>query len=170
MRKTVLSVLAGLALCSTATAAVITTNARAEQPARKPVMIAQAGGQRGAEMGRERQPSCSDIVADKTDDMAWLERSLSLTAAQAPLFARWKQVGLDIARRHQGECTAHQRNGTRPPSLLDGIAEEEAMLRARLADLQTERPVLEAFYRALSPSQRSMLEQQGGPDTPPQQR
>ena len=87
MRKTVLSVLAGLALCSTATAAVITTNARAEQPARKPVMIAQAGGQRGAEMDRERQPRCSDIVADKADDMAWLERSLSLTGAQAPLFA-----------------------------------------------------------------------------------
>jgi len=79
-------------------------------------------------------------------------------------------VGLDIARRHQGECTAHQRNAGRPPSLLDGIAEEEAMLRARLADLQTERPVLEAFYRALTQSQRSLLEQQSGPEGPPQQR
>jgi hypothetical protein len=61
---------ASLALCSTATAAVITTNARAEQPARKPVMIAQAGSQRDADMDRERQPRCRDIVADKADDMA----------------------------------------------------------------------------------------------------
>ncbi len=44
------------------------------------------------------------------------------------------------------------------------------MLRARLADLQTERPGLEAFYRALTQSQRSLLEQQSGPEGPPQQR
>jgi len=167
MRRTVLSILAATALCSTATAAVITSNARAEQPARKPMMIAQAGSPRGPEMDRERQPSCSDISADKMEEMRWLESRLSLTSAQAPLFARWRQVALDIARRNQAECTAHQRNAGRPPSLLDGIAEEEAMLRGRLADLQTERPVLEAFYRALTQSQRNMLEQQGDAPPPP---
>ena len=159
MRKTVLFLFAGLALCSTATAAVITTSTRADQPARKPMMIAQAGGPRDPQMDRERQPSCSDISADKQEEMRWLESHLSLTSAQAPLFARWRQVALDIARRHQAECSAHQRDAVRAPSLLDGIAEEEAMLRGRLADLQTERPVLEAFYRALSPSQRNLLEQ-----------
>jgi hypothetical protein len=70
---------------------------------------------------------------------------------------------MDIARRNQGECIAHQRNAARPPSLLDGIAQEEAMLRGRLADLQTERPVLEAFYRSLSPGQRDQLERQEEP-------
>ena len=159
MRKTVLFLFAGLALCSTATAAVITTSTRADQPARKPMMIAQAGGPRDPQMDRERQPSCSDISADKQEEMRWLESHLSLTSAQAPLFARWRQVALDIARRNQAECSAHQRDAVRAPSLLDGIAEEEAMLRGRLADLQTERPVLEAFYRALSPSQRNLLEQ-----------
>ena len=167
MRRTVLSILAATALCSTATAAVITSNARAEQPARKPMMIAQAGSPRGPEMDRERQPSCSDISADKMEEMRWLESRLSLTSAQAPLFARCRQVALDIARRNHAECTAHQRNSARPPSLLDGIAEEEAMLRGRLADLQTERPVLEAFYRALTQSQRNMLEQQGDAPSPP---
>ena len=44
------------------------------------------------------------------------------------------------------------------------------MLRGRLADLQTERPVLEAFYRSLSPGQRNQLEQQGGQDEPPPRR
>jgi hypothetical protein len=167
MRMTVLSLLAGLALCSTATAAVMTSNSRAEQPARKPMMIAQAGSPRDPQMDRERQPSCSDISADKQEDMRWLESRLSLTQAQAPLFARWRQVALDIARRNQAECTAHQRNASRAPSLPDGLAEEEAMLRGRLADLQTERPVLEAFYRALTQSQRNMLEQQGGEGAPP---
>ena len=81
MRMTVLSLLAGLALCSTATAAVITSNVRAEQPARKPMMIAQAGGPRDPQMDRERQPSCSDISADKQEEMRWLESRLSLLAA-----------------------------------------------------------------------------------------
>jgi len=159
MRKIVLPMAAVLTVCGAATALIATT-AHAEQPVRKPMMLAQAGGPRGGEMDRERQPSCSDITADKTEEMRWLESRLSLTSAQAPLFARWRQVAMDIARRNQSECTAHQRNAGRPPSLLDGIAEEETMLRARLADLQTERPVLEAFYRSLSPGQRDMLERQ----------
>ena len=170
MRKIVLPMAAVLTLCGAATALIATT-AHAEQPGvRKPMMIAQAGPPRGQEMDRERQPSCSDITADKTEEMRWLESRLSLTANQAPLFSRWRQVAMDIARRHQAECIAHQRNASRPPSLLDGIAEEEAMLRGRLTDLQAERPVLEAFYRSLTPGQRDQLERQEEPSGPPTRR
>ena len=170
MRKMILSMATALTLCGAATALIATT-AHAEQPsARKPVLLAQAGPPRGQDMDRERQPSCSDITTDKQEEMRWLESRLSLTGAQAPLFARWRQVALDIARRNQSECTAYQRNAGRAPSLLESIAEEETMLRGRLADLQTERPVLEAFYRSLSPGQRNQLEQQGGQDEPPPRR
>ncbi len=164
MRKILFSVAGCLAVCGAATA-FVGADAHAEQTARKPVLLAQAGGPRGQDMDRERQPSCSDITADKQDEMRWLESRLSLTGAQQPLFSRWRQVALDIARRNQNECIAHQRNANRAPSLIDGIAEEEAMLRGRLADLQAERPALEAFYRSLSPGQRNQLEQQGGPDS-----
>ena len=44
------------------------------------------------------------------------------------------------------------------------------MLRGRLADLQTERPVLEAFYRSLTPGQRDQLERQEEPSGPPMRR
>ena len=165
MRKILLSMAGCLAVYGAATA-LTGTDAHAEQPARKPVLLAQAGGPRGQDMDRERQPSCSDITADKQEEMRWLESRLSLTGAQAPLFSRWRQVAMDIARRNQNECTAHQRNANRAPSLLDGIAEEESMLRGRLADLQAERPVLESFYRSLTPGQRNQLEQQGDQDGP----
>ena len=166
MRKIIVPAVAALTLCGAATALIATT-AHAEQvSARKPVLLAQAGPPRGQDMDRERQPSCSDITTDKQEEMRWVESRLSLTGTQAPLFARWRQVALDIARRNQSECTAHQRNANRAPSLLDGIAEEETMLRGRLADLQAERPVLEAFYRSLSPGQRSQLEQQDNQDGP----
>ena len=165
MRRTLLPMVACLALSATATAALI-VNAQAEQATRRPVMVAQAGAPR-APMDRGREPSCSDIYADRAGEMAYLESRLSLNANQAPLFARWKQVALDIARRNQADCTAYQRNANRMPTLLDGLAEEENMLKNRLSDLQQERPVLEAFYRALSPSQRDQLERQ---DSGPQQR
>jgi hypothetical protein len=165
MRKIVFSAAGCLAIYGAATA-FTGADAHAEQTARKPVLLAQAGPPRGQDMNRERQPSCSDITADKQEEMRWLESRLSLTGAQQPLFARWRQVAMDIARRNQSECTAHQRNANRAPSLIDGIAEEEAMLRGRLADLQAERPVLEAFYRSLSPGQRSQLEQQDNDNGP----
>lgn len=166
MRRTLLPMIACLALSATATGALI-VNAQAEQAVRKPVMVAQAP--RNAPppgMDRGREPSCSDIYADRADEMAYLESRLSLTGNQAPLFARWKQVALDIARRNQADCTAYQRNANRAPSLLDGLAEEEKMLRSRLSDLQQERPAVEALYHALSPSQRDQLERQ---DNGPQQ-
>ena len=167
MRKTLLPMVACLALSATATAALI-VNAQAEQAVRKPVMLAQAPRNTPPPgMDRGREPSCSDIYADRADDMAYLESRLSLTGNQAPLFARWKQVTLDIARRNQADCTAYQRNAGRTPSLLDGLAEEENMLKSRLSDLQQERPVLEALYRSLSPSQRNQLERQD--NSPPQQ-
>ena len=43
MRKALLPMIASLALCGAATAALIATNARAEQSGRKPVMLALAG-------------------------------------------------------------------------------------------------------------------------------
>lgn len=168
MRKTLLPMVACLALSATATATLI-VNAQAEQAVRRPVMLAQAPRNAPPQgMDRGREPSCSDIYADRADEMAYLESRLSLTGNQAPLFARWKQVALDVARRNQADCTAYQRNAGRTPSLLDGLAEEEKMLRNRLSDLQQERPAVEALYHALSPSQRDQLERQD--NGPPQQR
>jgi hypothetical protein len=167
MRKTLVPMVACLALSATATAALI-VNAQAEQAVRRPVMVAQAPRNApppGMDGGRE--PSCSDIYTDRADEMAYLESRLSLTGNQAPLFARWKQVALDIARRNQADCTAYQRNANRSPTLLEGLADEETMLKSRLSDLQQERPVLEAFYRSLSPSQRDQFERQ---DSGPPQR
>jgi hypothetical protein len=157
-----------LALSATATATLI-VNAQAEQTTRRPVMVAQAPRNAPPSgMDRGREPSCSDIYADRAGEMAYLESRLSLNGNQAALFARWKQVALDIARRNQADCTAYQRNANRTPTLLDGLADEETMLKNRLSDLQQERPAVEALYRALSPSQRDQLERQdSGPSQPP---
>lgn len=178
---------ASLALCGAATAALIATNASAaqsgDQSGRKPVMIAlmtpgsldkptaAAPGDDGAstaphqrimrDLGARRAQICKDLYARKVGDMAFLETKLSLTASQAPLFARWKQASLDIAKQHQGDCEAPEHaRGTRP-SMVDRLTMEEDLLKKRLADIQAERPSLTALYNSLTPAQKEELGHNG---------
>lgn len=181
MRKALLPMLASLALCGAATVALIATNARAEQQSvHRPVMIAletatpgkvtaappadsgqPAGPQdtQGAMMGPRRGQICRDLYAGKVGELAFLEAKLSLDAKQAPLFARWKQASLDIAKQHESECAGKtdRRADLRHPSVVDRMSLEEDMLKRRLADIEAERPALTALYNALTPAQKEEL-------------
>jgi hypothetical protein len=174
MRKSLLTLLVSLALCGAAMAAIIATNARA-QGAHKPAMVAMVPGlqlaandsahgtmMRGgamrmpppAEMAARRKQMCREFYAHTAGGLAYTEAKLDLTAAQQPLFARWKTVKLDIAKRREGACDAGRRDAARPGP-VDRMARREARLKRRLADLDNERPVLEAFYNALTPAQKT---------------
>jgi len=123
-------------------------------------------GKMGERFRAHMAQMCKDIYAHKVGEMAFLETKLALTPAQAPAFGRWKQVSLDIAQRHSGECSsrtakfgekmAARKAGTRP-SVIDRLAREEDRLKGELADLQAERPVMEALYNTLTPEQRNEL-------------
>jgi hypothetical protein len=171
MRKALLPMIASLALCGAATAALIATNASAAQTARRPAMIAQFAPQDGAgpraeggppgmpdrmmDRGARRGQMCQDMYAHKAGELAFLEAKLSLTATQEPLFAHWKQASLDVAKRHEGDCATreHREPGQRR-DLMARLNMEETMLKRRLADLDAERPSLTAFYAALDPAQK----------------
>lgn len=175
MRKALFPMVASLALCGAATAALLATNARAEQGARKPVMIALVTPEKGnalaaprAEGGglpdvREdmaeprREQVCKVLYARKAGELAFLEANLSLSANQAPLFARWKQASLDVAKQHESDCSGRKRpkeaRGQRF-NVVDRLALEEDLLKRRLLDIQAERPALTALYAALTPAQK----------------
>jgi hypothetical protein len=165
---------ASLALCGAATIALIATTARAQPAPRKPVMMALVSsadlvshlaappveGGPSSDMipgGARREQICQEIYAHKVGQMAYLEAKFALTPAQAPLFARWKTAALDVARAHQKDCAAHERPDQQAaaPNLIDRLGEEEKMLKRRLADIQTERPALAAFYDSLTPAQKA---------------
>jgi len=173
MRKAIFPMVASLALCGAAIAALLATNARAEQGVRKPVMIAlvtpdktdtmAAPRTQGAPDGREamaeprREQVCKVLYARKAGELAFLEANLSLSANQAPLFARWRQASLDVAKQHEGDCSGRKRpkeaRGQRL-TVVDRLALEEDLLKRRLSDIQTERPALTALYAALTPAQK----------------
>jgi len=173
MRKALLPALASLLICGTATAAMIASNAHADQSNHRPVMLMVAQNQasdvepeagpppppgmdRRMMRGAERGQFCQDMYARKAGEMAFLEAKLQLNASQQPLFARWKGVNLDVAKRREGECSGRMqkaRTGQRP-DVMQRLDREETMLKTRLADIQSERPALNALYGALNPTQK----------------
>jgi len=179
MRKALFPMVASLALCGAATAALVATNARAEQGGRKPVMIALVTPDKGGAMAapraeggpppdmREaageprREQVCKFLYARKAGELAFLEAKLSLSANQAPLYARWKQASLDVAKQHEGDCAGRKPREARGRqlSMVDRLAMEEDLLKRRLADIEAERPALTALFAALTPAQRQEFSQ-----------
>jgi len=175
MRKALFPMIASLALCGTATAALIVTKAHADQASHRPLMVAAlTTPDDAASVSRPTPPPdmlraapspqmrakrraqfCTDMYARNVGKLAFLETKLSLTSAQSPLFARWKDASLDIAKRREGECTTRERpERAEHASIVDRMTMEEKLLKQRLADIDAERPALAALYGALTPSQK----------------
>lgn len=176
MRKALIPMFASLALCGAATVALVATNARAQTSPRKPMMVAQVGP--GAMMVQNSSPPsdardmrtmhvpsaaeikqmCEDRYAREVGRMAYLETRLDLNQAERPLFARWKEVKLDIAKRRNADCGQPMtRDDRRMDNPATRMGREADMLKKHLADLDAERPVLAALYDALTLGQREIL-------------
>jgi hypothetical protein len=209
MRKALIPMFASLALAGAAATAMVISSAHAQPGPHKPLMVAMTATP-GLEMAANDTPPgdarplrglgrpapgdiaarikqmCQDQVARQTGQLAYLETKLNLTAAEQPLFQRWKEARLGIARRHADQCAqrparqaaqapqgqtsqgqASQRQAARTarPGPADRMAREEDRLKLRLADIEAERPALEAFTNALSPEQKMelMRGEMGGP-------
>jgi LTXXQ motif family protein len=174
MRKALIPMLASLALCGAAATALIASNARAQANPRKPAMVALVSPDKLAQnmpQGRRamRMPSatdmtqrmkqmCEDGYAREVGRMAYLETRLNLTQPQQPLFARWKEAKLGIAKRRSADCSQMAASPPQTmPSPVDRLSREEDRLKKRIADIDAERPALTALYNALTPEQRQDL-------------
>lgn len=174
MRKALIPMLASLALCGAGTAALIATNGRALANSRKPVMVALLGDMMTAQNLPDTPPAsnastspdfapdprqfCDDRYAGEVGRMAYLETRLHLTDAEQPLFAHWRDVHLDIAKRRAADCSA--RIGKFAQDIADPVEQmrtEEKVLRQRVADIDVERPVFSTLYATLAPDQRRTL-------------
>lgn len=103
---------------------------------------------------------CEDHQARTAAKLAYVENKLTLTDAQKPLFAKWRQAVLDNAGKQKTACLADASKAHDPkappamPSVLDHEQREETLLKARLQMLESTRPALEAFYNSLTEAQK----------------
>lgn len=172
-----------LMLCGAAAAAILATNAAAQAPARNPVQLAQTNdaGRASARAFNRPAPAqrqafraefCQEAYARAAGRFAYLEARLNLTAAQTSAFARWRDLRLAAAKRRAADCAGRpvaqgsmpQGRGARgaAASPVERLGREEARLQRRLADIQAERPALEALYNSLNAGQRRTLAQERG--------
>jgi len=182
MRKALLPMFVSLALCGGATAALVMSSAHAQTAQHKPVMVAalvspamqmaanmpadpppRAMPSR-AEMAAHFKQMCQDRYAWAAGRLAFLEVKLDLTAAQQPLFQRWRAVRLGIAKHRADDCAARPlpdrkagRKAARP-SPVERLTRQEDRLKQRIADIDAERPALEALYNSLSAAQKETLD------------
>jgi hypothetical protein len=169
MRKAVVPLLASLLLCGAATGALVATGAQAQTEIRNPVMLAQNTETPPVNMGRMHRFSpadmaafhkqrCEDGYARAVGRMAYLETRLNLTGQQQSLFSAWRSVRLGIAKHRADACAARDISQARQQvSPVDRMARMEDRLKARIADLDAERPAFAALYGALSPEQQKAL-------------
>jgi hypothetical protein len=176
MRKALIPMLASLALCGAGTAALIASNGRAQASPRKPVMVALLGDPLMAQNLLDTSPNardtssgasrdfapdprqfCDERYAGEVGRMAYLETRLHLSDAEQPLFANWKEVRLDSAKRQAADCAARTGAVRDRADPVARMSREEAMLKQRIADLDAERPAFSALYAALAPDQRQTL-------------
>src|SRR5690242_4371095 len=178
MPKALLLVAACLLLCGFAAAAFIATSARAQSsPQTMPVMVAQTGAPHldiatpAAGSGAPPEAATWEPRARLGDEgsaraagrLAYLQARLDLTSAQTPLFERWKNARLAAARRMKEKCDARMNPDRRAQALtpVQRLAREEAMLKARLADIGAERPALLALYGSLTDQQKARFDDGG---------
>ena len=169
MRKAVVPLLASLLLYGAATGALVATGAQAQTETRNPVMLAQNAQTPPANMGRMHRfnpadmaafhkQRCEDGYARSVGRMAYLETRLNLTGSQQSLFSTWRSVRLGIAKHRADACAARDiSQGRQQMSPVDRMARMEDRLKARIADLDAERPAFAALYGALSPDQQKAL-------------
>lgn len=174
--------LASLALSGAAITALVGSTANAQPETRNPVMMQIAQNDRSdgppprdlrrgnpGDMAARMKQMCQDRYAHEAANVTYLQTRLQLTASQQSAFQRWSQAKLGIARRQADTCADRPLpDRTRAQGQMPGPGEimsrEEDRLKQRLADIQAERPALEALYNALSPQQRVELVRAGRQD------
>jgi len=102
---------------------------------------------------------CLNGIAVEAGLHAYMAAKLTLTAAQESLWQRVEAAykkGADARRQICDRLPATA--DTPPPTLTAAIGAERDLLTARVAELQEVQPAMSAFYEALSPEQRSVID------------
>lgn len=101
---------------------------------------------------------CKEGFAREAGFLAYTGAKLELTAAQQPLWDKYRQAMLDSGAKQRQVCLDATSASPSGVTALERRDRMEKILTARLDALHATRPALEALYQAMSPEQRALLD------------
>jgi hypothetical protein len=110
------------------------------------------------EMAAWHSQKCKDRYARAAGRLAYLEAALSLTDAQRGAYDNWRDAILSSAKARSDACLARTPDQADEHDVLARTARMQKMLEAKLDELRSQRPALEALYQSLTPDQRKLLD------------
>jgi hypothetical protein len=120
------------------------------------------GWMHGGWMHRMRlspQQRCEERLAKRAGMVAYVVAKLNLTADQRPLLDKLQGVLQANADKERQLCATLKPLAERgQETVLDRMNRREQFLTARLQALQQTKPALQAFYQAMTPEQKAIID------------
>ncbi|WP_245986386.1 Spy/CpxP family protein refolding chaperone [Azospirillum thermophilum] len=118
-----------------------------------PVLAQNGPGGPGPGPGRHFAMMCEDQDARLAGMLAFAEKKLAITDQQRPAWTRFADTARNSHKPMQDLC-AKLKDQPMPTALPQRMERMEAMMQARLAQIQQVRPALTELYAQLTPSSR----------------
>jgi len=101
---------------------------------------------------------CRERYARRAGSLGYLQAKLDLTDAQRPLWDKYQQAVLDVAKKQRQTCLDNVGTKLSDMTMLDRRQRMEQMLKAALDGLQATDQPLQALYQALTPEQHQVMD------------
>ena len=119
--------------------------------------FAQSTGTTVQPLGDPVKEDCSEDLAGLMGHLSYLETKLDLTEQQRPLWTAWRDAVVAGQREDQAECLRDTAAGD--PNIVDRMDDTAKDLAAKAAHIRAAQAPLVAFYGALTPAQKALLDQ-----------
>jgi hypothetical protein len=111
-------------------------------------------------MVREFSPKafCEDRIARRIGQRAYLKAKLDLKPDQMPAWDAFQKAADEASAKEKARCATLPTEMKEPPTLIQRLDRQEAMMKTRSESIQAVKPSLTALYDKLSPEQKAVLD------------
>lgn len=105
---------------------------------------------------------CSNQVARRIGNRAYLKARLDLKPEQVPLWNTFEKAADDQSAKDKARCAGLPAEIKTPPTYIERMTMREDFMKARIASIEAVKPSLTALYAALTPEQKALFDKPTG--------
>jgi len=101
---------------------------------------------------------CTNQVARRIGNRAYLKARLDLKAEQVPLWNSFEKVADDQSAKDKARCATLPAEVKTPPTFIERMTMREDFMKARITALEAVKPSLTGLYASLTPEQKALFD------------